>query len=247
MKKTDYFISFMIHIAALALIIILSAGGGRASIPELGPITNVSMTDEIPRGLTQPEMPDLQAPMAAVDNTPIESEPIKLKSQTDKIEIKKPEPEPEPEKEPEPVEEPPEQEPEQYADAGDNNQDDAQSAPPGESMDISAAGSPDGSGVPSGPLGEYYLSYDFNTVRWRIKRNWQNPIQSNVPISCKIYFQITKDGRIEGVTVRESSGNDLFDRYARLAVQSTGKLPSLPQSFPENEVLGVNLTFTQRP
>ncbi|MBD3217931.1 MAG: hypothetical protein GF310_06590, partial [candidate division Zixibacteria bacterium] len=178
MKKTDYLISFMIHIAVLALIIILSAGGGRASIPELGPITSVSMTDEIPKGLTQPEMPDLQAPLAAVDNTPIESEPVKLKSKTDKIEIKKPKPQPEPEL----VEEPPEQEPEQYADAGDTSNDDEQSAPPGESMDISAAGSPDGDGIPSGPLGDYYLSYDFNTVRWRIKRNWQNPIQSNIPI-----------------------------------------------------------------
>ncbi|NIP41819.1 MAG: TonB C-terminal domain-containing protein [candidate division Zixibacteria bacterium] len=246
MKKTDYLISFMIHITVLALIIILSAGGGRASIPELGPVTTVSMTNEIPKGFSQPEMPSLQAPAAAADNAPIESEPVKLKSQTEKVEVKKPEPEPQ-QKEPEEIEEPPEQPDEQLADAGNSEQGTAEAAPSGESMDISAAGSPDGSGIPSGPLGEYYLAYDFNIVRWRIKQNWQNPIKSNTPISCKIYFQITKDGSIKGVTVRESSGNELFDRYAKLAVQSTGRLPSLPQSFPDNEVLGVNLTFTQRP
>jgi TonB family protein len=246
MKKTDYLISFMIHIAVLATIIILSAGGGRASIPELGPVTTVSMTNQIPEGLLKPEMPSLQAPAAAADNRPVESEPIKLKSQTDKIEIEKPEPKSEPKKEPKEIKEPPKPKDEQLADAG-NSHKEAEAGPSGESMNISAAGSPDGDGVPSGPLGEYYMAYDFNTVRWRIKQNWQNPIKSNVPISCKIYFQITKDGIIKGVAVRESSGNELFDRYAKLAVQSTGRLPSLPQSFPDNEVLGVNLTFTQRP
>ena len=262
--KQDLAISLMIHAALFALIVLLSVSVTRVAKPKLnlGPTVSVRMTEEIPRG--KPSQPSIKMPAIAKAEDSFTPEPVKLKSITEKakIEIKKPPvekktetkadkpPEKKPEDQPK-VDKPPEnKDPNaQYAKVDQNAaKDTAQNAPSGSSMEMDVGGSESGEeGVYSGPLGEYYLAYDFGYVRSRIRQNWTNPIKSNSEIGCKVYFQITKNGTIQGVVVSESSGQPLFDKYAELAVKETRKLPSLPQSFPENEVLEVYLKFVYRP
>lgn len=233
--RTDYLISLLVHLAILAIIIIFSAGSARSNIPNLGETVPVTMYDKLPG----PKMPNLAVPAAASDNGGMKEEPVKLASITkkEKLAPKKETNTTKPKSKPKPKDTPKEQPKE--SGKGDN--------PSGEGVEMAVTDGGGDSGDVGGPLGQYYLSYDFNFVKNRISQNWNNPIRSNSPISCVIYFQITKDGEIKGITVKRTSGNDLFDRYAELAVRATKTLPPLPQSFPENEVLSINLTFTHRP
>ena len=241
--KRDYAISLLIHLAVFAVVVIASASVGKASRPDLnlGPSVSVRMGENIPKGT--PDMPALQTPaLAAVEDSYV-PEPVKLQSITQKEEFKKAKPEPEkkPEKKPQKIKQ-------EVKQSNDLATVETKDQPSGSSMEMSVGGDEAGvEGVYNGPLGEYYLAYDFNYLRSRIRQNWNNPYRSNVEISCKIYFQVTKDGNIKGVVVSESSGIQIFDKYAKMAVEATKKLPSLPQSFPDNEVLEVNMRFVHRP
>jgi TonB family protein len=240
--RNDYIISLMAHVAILAIIIIFSAGAARSNLPPLGETVSVSMFKELPKGLNKPNMPNVSVPAAAADNAPAKEEPVKLSSITkkEKLQKKKEATSTKPKNQPkETPKEPPKEEPEESGEG---------TSPSGSGVQMALSdGNGTGEDYANGPLGEYYLSYDFNFVTNRISQNWNNPIRSNSVISCIIYFQITKSGEIQGVTVKKSSGNELFDRYAEFAVKATKNLPPLPQSFPDNEVLAVNLTFTHRP
>lgn len=247
--KQDLAISLLLHVSVLAVIIIFSAKTGKASRPDLnlGQTVKVSMIQEVPKG--KPDMPVLNVPsMASADNSFV-PEPVKLKSITKKEEIKIKEPPPQKKTDAKPKEKPEkskavtnQKQTDQLADTDNKNR------PSGSSMEMSVGGDETGTeGIANGPLGEYYLAYNFGIVRSRIRQNWSNPVKSNSEISCKVYFQVTKNGTIRGVIVSESSGHALFDKYAEMAVKATKKLPSLPQSFPDNEVLEVNMRFVHRP
>ncbi len=246
MNTRDLVISLLVHLALLAVIIIFSTGTSRAELPDLGPSVRVGLVESAPSA--GPKMPALEMPSESFADAGFEPDPVVLKSKTEKEKIKKPEPKPEkkePEKKSEPKKETTKQaekqeprEDQKLAEAGGQT---------GSGLELSADGSGSNEDLYGGPLGEYYLAYNFSYVTSKISRNWNNPVKSNSEISCVIYFQITKNGDIQGVTVKKSSGISLFDRYAELAVKATDKLPPLPQDFPENEVLAINLTFRHRP
>ncbi len=233
----DYLISLLIHLGVFAIIVIFSAGSGRAKLPKPGEFVKVGLVDRI-----KSPMPALQRPSSAFDDGGFKPEPVKLAAKTEKVKIKKPEPKPketikEPEKKPQPQTKPKPAE-ETQADA----------PPDGAGLEIGSDNGEFAKGdFANGPLGEYYLAYDFSYVVSKIKRNWSNPVSSNAEIACVVYFQITKDGNIQGAVVEKSSGNRFFDDYARQAVASTTNLPPLPLDFPDNEVLTVHLTFRHRP
>jgi len=226
----DYLISLLIHLGVFAIIVIFSASSGRAKLPKPGEFVKVGLVDRL--------MPALKQPSRTFDDGGFEPEPVKLAYSTKKVEIKKPEPKPKETKK-EPEEKPPPKPAEETQDEGPAD---------GAGLEI---GSENGefaeADFANGPLGEYYLAYDFSYVVSKIKRNWSNPVSSNAEIACVIYFQITKDGNIQGAVVEKSSGNRFFDDYARQAVAATKKLPALPHDFPDNEVLTVHLTFRHRP
>lgn len=240
--RTDYFISLMAHLAILAIIIIFSAGSARSKLPPLGETVSVSMFNELPKGMNKPNMPSLAVPAAAADNSAMKEEPVKLASITKKETLKKKKETTTSKPKDQPKETPKEQPKEQPKESGEGDNPSGS----GVAMTLTDANGAAGD-VANGPLGDYYLSYDFSYATNRISQNWNNPVRSNSPISCVIYFQITKSGEINGIALKKSSGNALFDRYAEFAVRATKNLPPLPQSFPDNEVLGVNLTFTHRP
>jgi TonB family protein len=235
----DYLISLLIHLGLFAIIVIFSASSGRAKLPKPGEFVNVGLVDRI-----RSPMPALQQPSSAFDDGGFEPEPVKLAAKTEKIKIKKPEPKPKPK------ETKKESEKKSQQQTKPKPAEETQSNAPqdGAGLEIGSENGEFAEGnFANGPLGEYYLAYDFSYVISKIKRNWSNPVTSNAEIACVIYFQITKDGSIQGAVVEKSSGNRFFDDYARQAVAATGKLPSLPLDFPDNEVLTVHLTFRHRP
>ena len=233
----DYLISLLIHLGLFAIIVIFSASSGRAKLPKPGEFVKVGLVNRI-----KSPMPSLQQPSSVFDDGGFEPEPVKLAAKTEKIKIKKPEPKPKPKetkKEPEKKTQPKEQS---------KPAEESEAPADGAGLEIGSESEGFAEGnFANGPLGEYYLAYDFSYVISKIKRNWSNPVTSNAEIACVIYFQITKDGNIQGAVVEKSSGNRFFDDYARQAVESTRKLPALPHDFPDNEVLTVHLTFRHRP
>jgi len=80
----------------------------------------------------------------------------------------------------------------------------------------------------------------------KIERNWSNPIYANQPLSCIIYFQVIRSGRIIKIEIEKSSGVDAFDRACERAMNLSQPLPPLPDQFTE-EIIGIHLEFPYAP
>lgn len=76
----------------------------------------------------------------------------------------------------------------------------------------------------------------------KIERNWR---PTSNTLTATIHFRIDARGRIHDVEVEESSGNFVFDRAARRAVEAAGPLPPLPAGY-EGDWLGVYFIFDTR-
>lgn len=88
----------------------------------------------------------------------------------------------------------------------------------------------------------YWFTQAFN----KILRNWRNPVSSDVPIVCAVYFRVIKSGRIVDLKVVESSGIPSFDDACLRAVEKAGPFPPLPRQFAD-EVIGLTLPFKYEP
>ena len=60
-----------------------------------------------------------------------------------------------------------------------------------------------------------------------------------------MFFRIAKDGNILDETVKDTSGDRLFDEQAMRAVKMAGPFPPLPDGYTDND-LGVYFEFTYR-
>ncbi len=88
----------------------------------------------------------------------------------------------------------------------------------------------------------YWFTQAFN----KILRNWRNPVSSDVPIVCVVYFRVIKSGRVVDLKVVESSGIPSFDDACLRAVERASPFPPLPRQFSE-EVIGLTLPFKYEP
>jgi outer membrane biosynthesis protein TonB len=92
----------------------------------------------------------------------------------------------------------------------------------------------------------------FNYPYWfvqsfsKIERNWNNPVYANQPLSCIIYFQTIRSGRIIKIETEISSGIDAYDRACERAIRLSEPFPPLPEEFTE-EILGIHLEFPYVP
>ncbi len=84
--------------------------------------------------------------------------------------------------------------------------------------------------------------YWFVQAFGKIERNWRNPVFSNQPLSCIIYFQVIRSGRIIKTEIEKSSGVDAFDGGCERAVNISQPLPPLPDQFAD-EIIGIHLEF----
>jgi TonB family protein len=80
----------------------------------------------------------------------------------------------------------------------------------------------------------------------KIERNWSNPVFASTPLTCVIYFQVIRSGKIIKIEVEKSSGIDAFDSACKRAVNASQPLPSLPNEFVD-EILGIHLEFPYVP
>jgi len=80
----------------------------------------------------------------------------------------------------------------------------------------------------------------------KIERNWSNPVYANQPLTCTIYFQVIRSGKIIKIEVEKSSGIDAFDRACEQAVTLSEPLPPLPDEFTD-EIIGIHLEFPYAP
>lgn len=88
--------------------------------------------------------------------------------------------------------------------------------------------------------------YWFTQAFSKIERNWRNPIFSNRSLSCIIYFQVIRSGRIIKTEIEKSSGVDAFDGGCERAIYLSQPLPPLPNQFTE-EIIGIHLEFPYEP
>lgn len=73
----------------------------------------------------------------------------------------------------------------------------------------------------------------------KVQRNWRPP--SNT-LKATVHFRIDARGRIDDVSVEESSGNPLFDLAARRAIEAANPMPPLPDEY-GGDWLGVYFDF----
>ena len=88
----------------------------------------------------------------------------------------------------------------------------------------------------------YWFVQAFN----KIERNWRNPVYAQQSLSCIIYFQVIRSGKIMEAKIEKSSGIDTFDRACERAVKMSEPLPQLPREFVE-EIIGIHLEFPYIP
>ena len=89
-----------------------------------------------------------------------------------------------------------------------------------------------------------YQDY-FNKVRERIKANWVYPRQAgerNIEGELVIEFHIAKDGRLEFIELRDSSGTRILDDAALTAVKLAQPFPPVPDDIAKH-TLAINGQF----
>lgn len=130
---------------------------------------------------------------------------------------------PEPEDEPEP--EPARPEPEETADASERTEREE-----GPERPLTLEGKP------------FPFPWYIERLVGKIERNWR---PTSNTLEATVHFRIDARGRIGDVEVHESSGNFVFDRAARRAVEAADPLPPLPAGY-EGDWLGVYFIFDTR-
>jgi len=89
-----------------------------------------------------------------------------------------------------------------------------------------------------------YQDY-FNKIRERIKKNWIYPREAGergIQGDLLIEFHIAKDGRLQFIELRRSSGEEILDRFALNAVRLAQPFPPVPDDIAK-QVLAVNGLF----
>ena len=88
----------------------------------------------------------------------------------------------------------------------------------------------------------WYLSI----IQGKVRLNWKQPssvLISDEKLSTQISFRIDRNGSIEVVTVRRTSGLQNVDQSAVKAIRNAAPFPPLPDDYMEN-YLDVTIDFT---
>src|SRR5215470_2884135 len=102
----------------------------------------------------------------------------------------------------------------------------------------------EGAPVPLETIEPRFQAY-FSKVREKIKATWTYPTaagERGIQGEVVVEFRIAKDGRLESVRVRRSSGATILDDYSLRAVQTAAPFPPVPDDVAK-ETLTVESTF----
>jgi periplasmic protein TonB len=114
----------------------------------------------------------------------------------------------------------------------------------GGGMQGGGRGGVEGQPIPLDTPEPKYQDY-FNKVRERIKANWVYPRQAgerNIEGELVIEFHIAKDGRLEFIELRDSSGTRILDDAALTAVKLAQPFPPVPDDIAKR-TLAINGQF----
>jgi protein TonB len=114
----------------------------------------------------------------------------------------------------------------------------------GGGMQGGGRGGVEGQPIPLDTPEPKYQDY-FNKVRERIKANWVYPRQAgerNIEGELVIEFHIAKDGRLEFIELRDSSGTRILDDAALTAVKLAQPFPPVPDDIAKH-TLAINGQF----
>jgi TonB family protein len=107
-----------------------------------------------------------------------------------------------------------------------------------------ALGRPSGSAQGEGPLTldvtDFPFAWYLAAVQRKITERWEGrALQGRQPV---VTFEISREGQVSNVVIKESSGNPYYDRTAMRAIAEAAPFPRLPDEFP-GAVLRVHLGF----
>lgn len=86
----------------------------------------------------------------------------------------------------------------------------------------------------AGGTGRFSSSWYSSYVSSRLYSLWKQPssaMAKNAGANAFVSFRVYRDGHIEGVSLKRSSGSDLMDRSAIQAVKMADPLPPLPNTY----------------
>ncbi len=89
-------------------------------------------------------------------------------------------------------------------------------------------------------------SWYLSIIQGKVRLNWKQPssvLISDEKLSTQISFRIDRNGGIEVVTVRRTSGLQNVDQSAVKAIRNSAPFPPLPDDYMENH-LDVTIDFT---
>ena len=106
-----------------------------------------------------------------------------------------------------------------------------------------AAGTP---GRTSISVSRFPYAWYISIIQGKVSSNWKQPsdrLVSEEALSVRISFRISRNGSVDAVTVRKSSGRTTVDQSAAKAVRTSAPFPPLPDDYRE-ERLDVTIDFT---
>ena len=105
--------------------------------------------------------------------------------------------------------------------------------PAGQSPGAPATGATTAMAEPPKPLDETALRAEVGKYaalfRSRVERSWSIPPGSSSGLLCLLKIELQPDGKVQHVSINQSSGNEAFDRSAVTAVRKAAPFP-----LPEN-------------
>jgi TonB family protein len=227
--KGDFLISFLLHFVLLIAVAVASPFKPKVNI-SLEDVIHVNLTAAPPSAKTiTPEPIALPRPIEA-------DEPLAALIETKSVREAKKVEKPKPKKE----------EPKPYQPEAEKGRKDSPGSEKGQKDVSENLGAGSKFGGASVDNVSFNYPYWFVQAFGKIERNWSNPVYANRPLTCTIYFQVIRSGRIIKVEIEGSSGVDAFDRACERAVKISEPLPPLPDDF-TNEILGIHLEFPYVP
>lgn len=232
----DIFYSIFLHVGLLLLIVMFNPFSVTMQRDFDAATVNIITMPPLGEPIDIAEAPEIAIPTATFEEEA--SIPIsKPEAKTEKKPIKE---NPKPEKKPEPKPEKPRDTGYQgLAQEGDKNQaggtDVSDQVGPGSKFGSVAVDNAD-----------FQYPYYFVQAFGKIQRNWTNPVASNQPLSCIVYFQILRTGSILDPKIEKSSGLPAYDRACLRALQLSSPLPQLPSDF-GSDIIGIYLEFPYKP
>ena len=98
-----------------------------------------------------------------------------------------------------------------------------------------------GIGMLSFDTSNFKYSYYAGEVKKKISKQWKW-IENYSQLTVIVYFKIHRNGSISNISIKKSSGNSEYDKYALDTIQRAMPFPDLPEDY-GNDILGVYFEF----